>query len=45
MVTATKIEPTDRKLILICVEEDRSGFSKGRRLERIGLKRHDTSKL
>jgi acyl-CoA dehydrogenase len=45
MVTATKIDPSDKKLTLICVEEDRPGFSKGRRLEKIGLKGQDTSEL
>ena len=45
MVTATKIDPADKKLTLICVEEDRPGFSKGRRLEKIGLKGQDTSEL
>ncbi|HXR00859.1 MAG TPA: acyl-CoA dehydrogenase family protein [Pseudomonas sp.] len=45
MVTATKIDPEARELTLICVEEDRPGFSKGRLLEKIGLKGQDTSEL
>ncbi|MFK3972904.1 acyl-CoA dehydrogenase family protein [Pseudomonas sp. NPDC087358] len=45
MVTATKIDPAARELTLICVEEDRPGFSKGRLLEKIGLKGQDTSEL
>lgn len=45
MVTACKLDPTDKKLTLICVEEDRPGFSKGRLLEKIGLKGQDTSEL
>lgn len=44
-VTATKLDPNDKKLTLICVEEDRPGFSKGRLLEKIGLKGQDTSEL
>jgi acyl-CoA dehydrogenase len=45
IVTATKLDPADKKLTLICVEEDRPGFSKGRLLEKIGLKGQDTSEL
>ena len=45
MVTATKLDPNDKKLTLVCVEEDREGFSKGRLLEKIGLKGQDTSEL
>jgi acyl-CoA dehydrogenase len=45
MVTATKLDPADKKLTLICVEEDRPGFAKGRLLEKIGLKGQDTSEL
>jgi len=45
MVTATKLDPADKKLTLICVEEDRDGFSKGKKLEKIGLKGQDTSEL
>lgn len=45
MVTATKTDPASKDLTLICVEEDRDGFSKGRMLEKIGLKGQDTSEL
>ena len=45
MVTATKLDPADKKLTLICVEEDRDGFSKGKLLEKIGLKGQDTAEL
>jgi long-chain-acyl-CoA dehydrogenase len=45
MVTATKLDPADKKLTLVCVEEDRPGFSKGKLLEKIGLKGQDTSEL
>jgi acyl-CoA dehydrogenase len=45
MVTATKTDPASKDLTLICVEEDREGFSKGRMLEKIGLKGQDTSEL
>jgi acyl-CoA dehydrogenase len=45
MVTACKLDPSDKKLTLICVEEDRPGFAKGRLLEKIGLKGQDTSEL
>jgi len=44
-VTATKLDPAAKELTLICVETDRPGFSKGRRLEKIGLKGQDTSEL
>ncbi len=45
MVTACKLDPLAKDLTLICVEEDRPGFAKGRRLEKIGLKGQDTSEL
>jgi len=45
MVTATKLDPAAKELTLICVEADRPGFSKGRLLEKIGLKGQDTSEL
>ena len=45
MVTATKLDAADKKLTLICVEEDRPGFAKGKLLEKIGLKGQDTSEL
>ncbi len=44
-VTATKLDPTSKDLTLICIETDQPGFSKGRRLEKIGLKGQDTSEL
>lgn len=34
MVTATKLDPAAKELTLICIEEERQGFSKGRLLER-----------
>jgi acyl-CoA dehydrogenase len=45
VVTATKLDPNAKELTLICVEADRSGFSKGRLLDKIGLKGQDTSEL
>ncbi|WP_439859374.1 acyl-CoA dehydrogenase family protein [Pseudomonas sp. MBLB4136] len=45
MVTATKLDPAAKELTLICIEEERKGFSKGRLLEKIGLKGQDTSEL
>ena len=44
-VTATKLDPSSKDLTLICIETDQPGFSKGRRLEKIGLKGQDTSEL
>ena len=44
-VTATKLDPAAKELTLICVETDQPGFSKGRLLEKIGLKGQDTSEL
>ena len=44
-VTVAKLDPDRKDLTLICVEADRPGFSKGRRLEKIGLKGQDTSEL
>ncbi|MDP3175589.1 MAG: acyl-CoA dehydrogenase family protein [Phenylobacterium sp.] len=44
-VTVVKTDPERRDLTLICVEADRAGFSKGRRLEKIGLKGQDTAEL
>lgn len=44
-VVVTKQDPGTRDLTLICVEHDRPGFAKGRRLEKIGLKGQDTSEL
>ena len=45
MVTATKLDPAAKELTLICIEEDRKGFSKGRLLEKIGLKGQDTAEV
>ncbi|OGB06250.1 MAG: acyl-CoA dehydrogenase [Burkholderiales bacterium RIFCSPHIGHO2_12_FULL_69_20] len=45
MVTATKLDAAAKELTLICVEADRPGFSKGRLLDKIGLKGQDTSEL
>ena len=45
MVTATKLDPNAKDLTLVCIEEDRAGFSKGKLLEKIGLKGQDTSEL
>ena len=45
MVTATKLDPAAKELTLICIEADRPGFSKGKLLEKIGLKGQDTSEL
>lgn len=44
-VTATKLDPASKELTLVCVETDRQGFSKGRLLEKIGLKGQDTAEL
>jgi len=45
VITATKLDPNAKDLTLICVEADRPGFSKGRLLEKIGLKGQDTAEL
>ena len=47
VIAATKVDPTPsgKELTLICIEEGAPGFSKGRRLEKIGLKGQDTSEL
>jgi acyl-CoA dehydrogenase len=45
VVTATKLDPAAKNLTLICVEVEREGFSKGRLLEKIGLKGQDTAEL
>jgi acyl-CoA dehydrogenase len=44
-VVACKTDPAEKKLTLVCVEEGTPGFSKGKRLEKIGLKGQDTSEL
>ena len=45
VVTGGKLDLNDKKLTLVCVETDRSGFAKGRLLSKIGLKGQDTSEL
>lgn len=45
VVTAAKLDPAAKDLTLVCVEADRPGFSKGKLLEKIGLKGQDTSEL
>jgi acyl-CoA dehydrogenase len=47
VIAAVKAEPTPsgKEITLICIEEGTAGFSKGRRLEKIGLKGQDTSEL
>ncbi|WP_079437203.1 acyl-CoA dehydrogenase family protein [Zoogloea sp. LCSB751] len=45
VVAAVKLDPANKNLTLICVETDRPGFSKGRLLEKIGLKGQDTAEL
>lgn len=45
VVTATKLDPAGKDLTLVCVEVDRAGFSKGRLLDKIGLKGQDTAEL
>jgi len=44
-VTATKLNPDDKRLTLLCVECDRPGFSKGKKLGKIGLRGQDTAEL
>ncbi|MDX3901428.1 MAG: acyl-CoA dehydrogenase family protein [Sphingobium sp.] len=44
-VVVGKIDPAARELTLICVEEGTPGFSKGKKLEKIGLRGQDTSEL
>ncbi len=44
-VVACKTDPAERNLTLVCVEEGTPGFTKGKRLEKIGLKGQDTSEL
>jgi alkylation response protein AidB-like acyl-CoA dehydrogenase len=44
-VVACKTDPAAKKLTLVCVEEGTPGFTKGQRLEKIGLKGQDTSEL
>jgi acyl-CoA dehydrogenase len=44
-VVVAKMDPAAKDLTLFCVETDRRGFSKGKLLEKIGLKGQDTSEL
>ena len=44
-VVACKTDPNEKDLTLVCVEDGMPGFTKGRRLEKIGLKGQDTSEL
>ena len=44
-VVVTKIDPLGKDLTLFCVETDARGFSKGKRLHKIGLKGQDTCEL
>jgi acyl-CoA dehydrogenase len=44
-VVVGKTDPDGRELTLICVEEGTPGFTKGRKLEKIGLRGQDTSEL
>ncbi|KAF3996148.1 acyl-CoA dehydrogenase family protein [Glaciimonas immobilis] len=44
-VVVTKLDPASKDLTLFCVETDREGFSKGKLLQKIGLKGQDTSEL
>lgn len=45
VITGGKLNASDKKLTLLCVETDRKGFAKGRLLDKIGLKGQDTSEL
>ena len=45
VITGGKLDASDKKLTLLCVETDRKGFAKGRLLDKIGLKGQDTSEL
>lgn len=44
-VVVGKMDPAARELTLICVEDGTPGFSKGKKLEKIGLRGQDTSEL
>jgi acyl-CoA dehydrogenase len=44
-VVVAKMDPAAKDLTLFCVETERRGFSKGKLLEKIGLKGQDTSEL
>ena len=45
VVTVAKVDPQEKGLTLVCIEDGTPGFSKGRLLEKIGLKGQDTSEL
>ena len=45
VVVVGKVDPQSRDLTLLCVEDGMEGFTKGRKLEKIGLKGQDTSEL
>ncbi|MES2261692.1 MAG: acyl-CoA dehydrogenase family protein [Pseudomonadota bacterium] len=44
-VVVAKMDPAGKHLTLFCVETERQGFSKGKLLEKVGLKGQDTSEL
>lgn len=44
-ITATKLSPDSKDLTLLCIDDSMAGFSKGRKLEKIGLKGQDTCEL
>lgn len=44
-ITATKTTPDSKNLTLVCVDTSMPGFTKGRKLEKIGLKGQDTCEL
>lgn len=44
-VVVGKTDPQARDLTLLCIEDGTPGFSKGRKLEKIGLRGQDTSEL
>lgn len=46
-IIACKLQgaPKEKDITLICAEADRDGFTKGQKLEKIGLKGQDTSEL
>jgi len=45
VVAGGKLDLNEKHLTLLCVETDRPGFSKGRLLDKIGLKGQDTAEL
>jgi acyl-CoA dehydrogenase len=44
-IVACKANPDSKDLTLICVESSAAGFSRGRKLEKIGLRGQDTAEL